>query len=477
MEMRLPTSLDGWYRLYWGNRPVCLIAAIETEGKVIDIPTLLKCTKGHGNRCSHVLPDVSLANAKEITGNYVVKGKEPHVNDGVYEYSYSMSSGSTSGSQNSDHYKVEPERVERYVHTIRWSMNPVTKLISWTWTCTKTVVRIVEKLPNRRVAVLNERYQYNNGGEGYPPHLGHYVEKEGQLISSSRSTYGLNTVNVRWDLKTLPAKRFFRFGEYDVLWNDRDWSQQIRDAMTLAFQDAFGQVPTYADNNIANMVEMGEFVMDALKPDGWSKFIAKYAGKLAGVKTSARKAAKALGSLWLAYRYAYQTTKSDTRQAIDTASRRAVTYLKPLKFNGTYSWHDAYLHCDVELRCEFSIVLNASNMLGMLHHYAQLRGVNLSGYKVWDLIPFSFIADWFVDIGGMLKDQEMLHSYADYIFGDFWWSIKYKTTDVEPYNSKVYSRWSEYYVPTSVIRSYNSASTGTWLKRAGDTVALTTSLL
>jgi hypothetical protein len=116
-------------------------------------------------------------------------------------------------------------------------------------------------------------------------------------------------------------------------------------------------------------------------------------------------------------------------------------------------------------------------MLGMLHHYAQLRGVNLSGYKVWDLIPFSFIADWFVDIGGMLKDQEMLHSYADYIFGDFWWSIKYKTTDVEPYNSKVYSRWSEYYVPTSVIRSYNSASTGTWLKRAGDTVALTTSLL
>jgi hypothetical protein len=110
-------------------------------------------------------------------------------------------------------------------------------------------------------------------------------------------------------------------------------------------------------------------------------------------------------------------------------------------------------------------------MIRSLKHYSYLHGLDISAYTVWDLVPFSFIADWFCDIGGKLQRQNDIDHYSDYIVSNVVWSLKYEA-EVSQVQNTFYSRWYDNNIPTEGLARCENASSKTWLKRGADVVSI-----
>jgi hypothetical protein len=241
-----------------------------------------------------------------------------------------------------------------------------------------------------------------------------------------------------------------------------------------AFTTAFDQFPAFTDNAIANLTEMYDAVVGFMSGEAGVNLLDKLIKwkKAYFTRSLMSQAVNELGSLWLAYRYAYSTTTSDLRQAMDFMGRNAITYMKPQRFDGNYAYHDLVNDVDVDVHCCFDVVLDASNMLGCLAHYGEVAGTRVTPYRLWDLVPLSFVADWFVDIGGWLRDKEQLQAHNYYKFSNICWSMSYKK-HWEGVTHHVYTRWYEDHIPDRIVRRTNSTSRNCALKRTVDGTAIT----
>jgi hypothetical protein len=101
-------------------------------------------------------------------------------------------------------------------------------------------------------------------------------------------------------------------------------------------------------------------------------------------------------------------------------------------------------------------------------------GLELTAYNAWDMVPFSFILDWFLKIGNRLEFYEDRNLALKLVpYEDVWYSVaKQFETDysVEDY----YVRWCgprPYISPTFV--SDGDPKMKTLIKRAVDVLALT----
>lgn len=70
---------------------------------------------------------------------------------------------------------------------------------------------------------------------------------------------------------------------------------------------------------------------------------------------------------------------------------------------------------------------------GILQLLAELDywGINLSISDVWEVIPFSFVVDWVVDIGGWLERFDLENLPVQVVIYDFCRSIKYQLVEEE----------------------------------------------
>lgn len=116
-----------------------------------------------------------------------------------------------------------------------------------------------------------------------------------------------------------------------------------------------------------------------------------------------RKDPKRLASIWLSYRYGHRLYYKDCqtiRKAVVDSSKR-----RPLKFRGK---HTEYLELfpGQVTRVEYNFTLYvSSSCLTDLSFVAAIRSLDFwpSAENLWDLVPYSFVADWFLNITDLCK--------------------------------------------------------------------------
>lgn len=201
----------------------------------------------------------------------------------------------------------------------------------------------------------------------------------------------------------------------NVYW--RNWLVQH------AYLAAIQSVPTLNDNSISNILEIVGFIKSL-------------------VIDHEINVPKRLSDLWLSYRYTYMTGKSDIEDAISFMKR--YTNLggleRSIKCRGLAS--TAVMGTDVTCRCTLDIEPTDLGFVSKIWRALENYGLTPDFYVIWDMIPYSFIVDWFIPVGDLLSvvDAERRFSSRRYTIKNVCFSLSYRRT-ISGYDYKLYSRW------------------------------------
>jgi hypothetical protein len=131
-----------------------------------------------------------------------------------------------------------------------------------------------------------------------------------------------------------------------------------------------------------------------------------------------------LKEAWLAYRYAYSTTKSDVEELATYCDRLIeLMDIPKIRSNGTAAHHGEYhgKSDDVLARC---VIYLTPEELNSIFLPIEKCGLQLNSYNAWDLVPFSFMIDWFTGIGNALEWGEKRKIAFRVNPSDCWTSIE-----------------------------------------------------
>lgn len=231
-------------------------------------------------------------------------------------------------------------------------------------------------------------------------------------------------------------------GPVDTL--DADYvNRRIETGLASAFVDACDKLPSSTGiNNIANVADV----------------ISSFKSMSKGL-TKVGSAADA----WLSYRYSYSTTKSDIIALSDFANRIAA--LPELIHSNGY-----YKDGDWEYRVSINVT---SPYLSSLVSFGEKWGIALDAVNAWDLIPYSFIVDWFIPVSNLLERWQS-QSFAMQIQQTSWCSVRHEYVNEFGFKEIDYSRFL--YEPQARFASVSHIAYGqkasTIVKRALDVLAL-----
>jgi hypothetical protein len=188
-----------------------------------------------------------------------------------------------------------------------------------------------------------------------------------------------------------------------------------------AFLEMVTNVPRMNDNNISNMLEIIGF-MKSLVID------------------HRIEVPESLADLWLAYRYSYGTTKLDAEEAIKFVHRHMdLGDWTKIKCYGMHTLE--YKGAHVTCRCESQVIPRVMSTVGRLWRNLHTYGLSPGFYVVWDMIPYSFIVDWFLPIGDVMAAWDAKRVVDEYYdFKGINMSLSY-TRVIDGYTVKCYTRW------------------------------------
>jgi hypothetical protein len=154
-----------------------------------------------------------------------------------------------------------------------------------------------------------------------------------------------------------------------------------------------------------------------------------------------------LSSLWLSYRYTYGTGKSDIEDAIQFQKR----VVDGVIFHQGFSCYGAVSEIidgtKVTCRCHIAMRQKELEYLEKISTGLYRYGLSPSFYVIWDMIPYSFIVDWFIPVGDILSAVDKRRMYdRTYDMSDIWFSLKYEVND-ESGSYSAYTRWSSSGLP------------------------------
>jgi hypothetical protein len=218
--------------------------------------------------------------------------------------------------------------------------------------------------------------------------------------------------------------------------------------------DLVDSVPRMSDNNISNMLEIIGFIK-ALVIDREIEI------------------PKSLTDLWLGYRYQYSTTKMDVKEAIAFVKRnKSLGDYSKLKCYGQSSID--YLGTTVTCRAVATVSPKTLDTVRKIWRSLYTYGLTPSFYVVWDMIPYSFIVDWFLPIGNILAVWDTEREFKEmYRIKDLQYSLTY-TVPSRYGTIRCYSRWLAG-APPELQGHYffdNSASKKTVVKRILDATSI-----
>lgn len=228
--------------------------------------------------------------------------------------------------------------------------------------------------------------------------------------------------------------------------------------LNSAYLDAFSSLPAITTNNIQNLL----MVFGALK-----NLLTGNIGRLDSVGT--------IQDAWMGYRYGYSTSASDIRELASYVDRmRTFRKLSGVRGHGQYKWgsedNQWLIKCSIE--CTSADYLNCYTDIERL-------GLALDGYNTWDMIPYSFIVDWFLRIGDLLEDARTRNYALKLTPSAVWFSVTHDYTNSAGCHQCDFYRWRARdltfanTLPSSYL-SDASASKSTWVKRGADAIALLT---
>lgn len=209
-----------------------------------------------------------------------------------------------------------------------------------------------------------------------------------------------------------------------------------------AYTEACKGLPEAATNLAANVLEAAA----ALK----SLFTGDVLGAIP--KTAA--------DAWLAYRYAYTTTKLDIREVESTFNR-----LDALLHSDNVAVYGSYTRGDIQFKVCFELDI-AQVLPSEVSTTLCKFGLELNALNVWDMIPYSFVVDWFVPVGQLLEYFQDLDA-CRYNPKDIWFSL---VTTISGY--RVFARLPGRKLSTMPYLQLRSAGTRTVCLRIADAVAL-----
>lgn len=251
-----------------------------------------------------------------------------------------------------------------------------------------------------------------------------------------------------------------RFGEANIgeHWSPTgywvaDWLRQH------AFLEAASSAGTLCDNQIANMISLCSTIISLRNgkvrlPQNWQ-------------------------DTWLSYRYSICTTASDAKQALEYIKRQVFNLAETYKSYGIATYGDVTCRCTLEMsqRQNVGAVQN-------LWREAYKMGLQPNPYTLWDMVPFSFVADWFTPIGDVAeaisKGSMCTTAYNNYSCIGYSLSYSAKIGPSPGIPIQYYTRWREA-DPPKVEGCYwfddqNEASDKTIMNRVVDAAALTTTI-
>lgn len=229
-------------------------------------------------------------------------------------------------------------------------------------------------------------------------------------------------------------------------------SSYLNDAYIAAFES----LPHIGTNNIANILTIYSFLGSCLNT--------YKAGRLVTEVGTVKDA-------WLGYRYAYSTTKGDILELVSYCDRMR-NFRKMKQVTGHGATRVAVGGSEYTFKCALSAsVDDYLNIYNSVERY----GLALDGYNVWDMIPYSFIVDWFLHIGDILETARSRNYAMRLKPSAVWYSMTHEFTNSFGCNQCDYYRWPGHVdfsvLPSSILRHGGSSST-TWVKRAADAVCL-----
>lgn len=202
----------------------------------------------------------------------------------------------------------------------------------------------------------------------------------------------------------------FKYNELEVFQQlvDLDyWDPAYRNIAGNAYIDAACNLPRTSNNSLQNLIEV---------IDGVKSLASGNLGKSAVdfVRSNAFSKAK---NAWLAYRYSYNTTKMDLQEYKSLYSR-----LANLHQTGNFVTRGQFRFGGIFARCSFKVPIS-SVIPHDFEEFMHTSGFYLKAADVWDDIPFSFIVDWFVQLGDILSHFDDAGQAAEVRPADVWYSF------------------------------------------------------
>lgn len=178
-------------------------------------------------------------------------------------------------------------------------------------------------------------------------------------------------------------------GELNPVWGD------------LAY-DCYSQIQLWNSNGLAygrDLTLVTRAVRDLVK-----------SAKALLISKSPSEAAKPLADLFLSFRYGWYLSAKDTISLLKADFERAYP-MGRCKRSSSYT----YFRNGYTIVARMSVYCRPySDSVSALGDLLSMFDCDLSLQNIWDLIPYSFVIDWVVDVGGILDRLDMLGRLDSY---------------------------------------------------------------
>lgn len=180
-----------------------------------------------------------------------------------------------------------------------------------------------------------------------------------------------------------------------------------------AYQNAAENLDLSDVNTLANIKDAASALVSV------AKFVKNvFQGNFTGIANSIIQSADPR-NLWLSYRYVYKTTESDIKDYADTLQRLGdlATVGSTLTVNGHYADDTGSYGCTVKIYTDDVIPKDAVEFLAAI-------GIEPNAQNLWDMIPYSFVVDWFLHIGDLLHYVESWGDAISLPTSEIWFTYK-----------------------------------------------------
>lgn len=214
------------------------------------------------------------------------------------------------------------------------------------------------------------------------------------------------------------------------------------------YQKAVGNLPQAECNTMANILD----VIGVLK-----SFLEGY--------VDVKSLSDLASSAWLSYRYAYSTTVMDIQEYAKLSSR-----LCDLIGNTEITTRGTCSRAGVKCTCTVTFKLDEVLPSDTLHKL-QTWGLKCSAVNLWDMVPYSFVVDWFFHISDILESMERYSESLSFSPVSVWTTFKSSQSNSEGANQECFLRLKGR-PPLQVHYDFVETSSKTLLRRILDTGAL-----